>query len=66
MRDELLPSERCDRCGAQAYVQWTNRLLFCAHHNREHEAALKDADEAIVADMRHRLTDAPSGLVDAE
>lgn len=56
MRDILLPSERCDRCGAQAYVQWTNRLRFCAHHNREHEQALLDRGEEILADMRHVLS----------
>ena len=34
----------CDRCGAQAYVrvvlQGDAELLFCAHHNRKHAAAL--------------------------
>jgi hypothetical protein len=30
--------ERCDRCGAQAFVRavlTTGDLLFCAHHGRE-------------------------------
>jgi hypothetical protein len=36
--------DRCDRCGAQAYV-WALlpnglELLFCAHHNRQHSSAL--------------------------
>ena len=36
--------DRCDRCGAQAYVQALLpsglELLFCAHHNRQHSSAL--------------------------
>jgi hypothetical protein len=32
--------DRCDRCGAQAYVRIQllsgGELLFCAHHAREH------------------------------
>ena len=40
----LTPVDRCDRCGAQAYVRvlLASRLelLFCAHHGREHAAAL--------------------------
>jgi hypothetical protein len=34
----------CDRCRATAYVRvilpGSGELLFCAHHNREHAAAL--------------------------
>ena len=36
----LTASDRCDRCGAQAYVQVVltsgGDLLFCAHHARAH------------------------------
>ena len=36
--------DRCDGCGAQAYVRVLLRprqeLLFCAHHYRQHAAAL--------------------------
>jgi hypothetical protein len=36
----LTAADRCDRCGAQAYVlaRLTSggELLFCAHHGREH------------------------------
>jgi acetyl-CoA carboxylase beta subunit len=36
--------DRCDRCGAQAYVRALLPnglvLLFCAHHNRQHSSAL--------------------------
>lgn len=39
--DKILSAyDRCDRCGAQAYVRATlasgGELLFCAHHSREH------------------------------
>jgi hypothetical protein len=35
----LTAGDRCDRCGAQAYVRVVlpvGELLFCAHHAREH------------------------------
>jgi hypothetical protein len=43
--DETLTAvDRCDRCGARAYVRvlLPNRLelLSCAHHNRQYAAAL--------------------------
>ena len=40
----LTAVDRCDRCGARAYVRVVLpndlELLFCAHHNRQHAAAL--------------------------
>ena len=40
----LSVTDRCDRCGAQAYVRvmlpGRLELLFCAHHNRQHASAL--------------------------
>jgi hypothetical protein len=40
----LTAADRCDRCGAQAYVrvllQDSGELLFCAHHNRQHAPVL--------------------------
>ena len=37
-------AERCDRCGARAYVRATlpsgSTLLFCGHHGNEHRAQL--------------------------
>lgn len=44
--DEILTAaDRCDRCGAQAYVRVTleggSQLLFCAHHNKTHAEKLK-------------------------
>lgn len=50
----LNSADRCDRCGAQAYVRVTMTsgfdLLFCAHHGKEHadklrQVALKIHDE---------------------
>ncbi len=42
---ELTAADRCDRCGAQAYVRVTMAsgfdLLFCAHHSKEHADKLK-------------------------
>lgn len=41
----LNAGDRCDRCGAQAYVRVTlasgGELMFCAHHGKEHEDRLK-------------------------
>ena len=40
----LTAMDRCDRCGAQAYIRALLpnglELLFCAHHNRQHSSAL--------------------------
>ena len=42
---ELTAADRCDRCGAQAYVRVTLNsgfeLLFCAHHGKEHADKLR-------------------------
>lgn len=38
----LTAADRCDRCGAQAYVRVVlahGELLFCAHHARRHASA---------------------------
>lgn len=47
----LTAADRCDRCGAQAYVRATlisgAGLLFCAHHGREYEAGLRALDADI-------------------
>ena len=41
----LTASDRCDRCGAQAYLRVElpggSDLLFCAHHGREHGSKLR-------------------------
>ncbi len=41
----LTAADRCDRCGAQAYVRVLlnsgGELLFCAHHMRKHDDSLR-------------------------
>ncbi|CAN5624940.1 hypothetical protein BH24ACT13_BH24ACT13_03170 [soil metagenome] len=43
---ELRTTDRCDRCGAQAYIRVRlvsgGELLFCAHHGRKYEAGLRE------------------------
>lgn len=40
----LSAADRCDRCGAQAYIRADlpsgMTLLFCGHHGNEHRPAL--------------------------
>ena len=59
----LTASDRCDRCGAQAYVRVTlqsgSKLLFCAHHAREYEPKLREL-EATIEDESIRLADTPA------
>lgn len=41
---ELTAADRCDACGAQAYVRVTlatGELLFCSHHANENKAKLE-------------------------
>ena len=61
----LTAADRCDRCGAQAYLRVVlmsgGELLFCAHHGREHEAALRGRD-ADIFDETRSLDDAPTEL----
>jgi len=46
MEAPLTALDRCDRCGAQAYLRVTlegdTELLFCAHHAREHGDKLRE------------------------
>lgn len=47
----LTAADRCDRCGAQAYVHVlleAGALLFCAHHWRQHGDAVKANAVAII------------------
>ena len=40
----LTAADRCDRCGAQAFVRVvlaTGDLLFCAHHAKSYEETLR-------------------------
>ena len=65
----LSAADRCDRCGAQAYLrvelQSGGELLFCAHHAREHGDKLKEIAVA-VQDETHKLAGTPSSASDDE
>ena len=54
----LSAADRCDRCGAQAYVRATlhggGELFFCAHHARKHIPALREL--AHIHDETDRLS----------
>jgi hypothetical protein len=58
--EPLTAVDRCDRCGAQAYVRVTlpagSELLFCAHHGREYAPKLRELDAEIM-DESERLDD---------
>ncbi|HJQ07190.1 MAG TPA: hypothetical protein VJ872_17200 [Nocardioides sp.] len=63
----LTAEDRCDRCGAQAYLRVElvsgGELLFCGHHAREHGDKLK-AIAASVQDETHKLSDKPAPVAD--
>jgi hypothetical protein len=56
----LTAVDRCDRCGAQAYIRVMlttgGELLFCGHHGRQYDDGLRK----IAADI-HDETDRLSG-----
>ena len=58
----LTASDRCDRCGAQAYVRVLlatgGELLFCAHHARKYEPQLREL-AAEIHDETDRLVETP-------
>ena len=59
----LSAADRCDRCGAQAYLrvelQTGGELHFCAHHAREHGDKLREI-AVHVQDETHKLSDSPA------
>ena len=59
----LTAVDRCDRCGAQAYLrvqlQAGGELLFCARHAREHGDKLREI-AAYFHDETHKLSDTPT------
>ena len=59
----LTATDRCDRCGAQAYVRAVllsgSDLLFCAHHWHANEDKLRPMTESIY-DESERLVDVPA------
>ncbi|HEU4568250.1 MAG TPA: hypothetical protein VFR99_09460 [Marmoricola sp.] len=65
----LTAVDRCDRCGAQAYLrvqlQAGGELLFCAHHAREHGDKLREI-AAHVHDETAKLSDTPASAPEEE
>ncbi|KHL14594.1 hypothetical protein CLV56_0145 [Mumia flava] len=65
----LSAADRCDRCGAQAYVrvEMSNgfELLFCAHHARRHDEKLREVASTI-HDESDKLHETPATAVDEE
>ena len=65
----LSAADRCDRCGAQAYLrvelQSGGELLFCAHHAREHGDKLREI-AANVVDETHKLSNTPASAPEGE
>jgi len=60
---QLTAADRCDRCGAQAYVRATMEsgfdLLLCAHHFHENELRLREVAVSI-HDESDRLANVPA------
>ena len=57
----LTAADRCDRCGAQAYVRVVlessgGELLFCAHHGRQYEDKLREV-AIVIHDESNRLSE---------
>lgn len=65
----LTAADRCDRCGAQAYLrvelQSGGELLFCAHHAREHGDKIREI-ASHVHDETHKLSSTPAPAADDE
>ena len=65
----LTAADRCDRCGAQAYLrvelQTGGELLFCAHHAREHGDKLREVAVNVV-DETHKLGVRPVPVSETE
>ena len=59
----LTAADRCDRCGAQAYIRVVlnggTDLLFCAHHGRQYELKLREIASEF-HDETERLSNSPA------
>lgn len=59
----LTAADRCDRCGAQAYVllnvfvpsSGDRELALCAHHYQQHERQLLRSGVRVLLDQRRQL-----------
>jgi hypothetical protein len=63
--DSLISTDRCDRCGAQAYVRFNRyvkstdkyqELDFCGHHTTQYGDPLDSQGWSISVDTRELLT----------
>ena len=65
----LAATDRCDRCGAQAYIRVTlpsgGELLFCAHHGRAHETKLREVSSSY-PDQSEQLVSTPGTAPETE
>jgi ribosomal protein S14 len=63
----LTAQDRCDRCGAQAYLRAVmpggGDLQFCRHHAREHGDKLRQV-AVTVTDETDRLAAPPTAALD--
>jgi hypothetical protein len=58
---DLVIADRCDRCGAQAFIiasKGDYELLFCLHEGNKHMEKLKESGFDIM-DQSGRLLDTP-------
>lgn len=65
----LTATDRCDRCGAQAYIRVRlasgGELFFCAHHGKQHEEQLR-AQATDFHDESGRLAGTPASAPPGE
>lgn len=62
--DTLVSTDRCDRCGAQAYVRFDKnefQLDFCGHHTTMYGDSLDTDGWVISLDTRDLLTNRAVG-----
>lgn len=66
---ELTRGDRCDSCGAEAFVVVAMsgglELLFCGHHFAKNEAGLAAQGAAVTVDNRAALNTKPSTAANA-
>ena len=66
----LAAADRCDRCGAQAYIRVTlpsgGELLFCAHHGRAHETKLREVSSSYQDQSEQLVATTPSTAPETE
>ncbi|HST82113.1 MAG TPA: hypothetical protein VLL08_10305 [Kineosporiaceae bacterium] len=65
----MTAADRCDRCGARAYIRVLlprgGELMFCAHHGRANASALVAVD-AEIQDQSEALAATPAIAPDGE